>query len=533
MSAPSPFAVELREVTKSFGGFLANQRVSVQVSRGTVHAIVGENGAGKSTAMKILYGIYRPDSGSVWVKGVERRWTTAAEAIRAGVGMVHQHFMLAETCTALENIVLGCEPLRGPTWIPPAFRRVDFAKARERLGELAQKYGLHVPWDEKVGHLSVGLQQRLEILKLLYQDTDILILDEPTAVLTPQETQELFAQFEVLRSQGKTILLITHKLKEVMAVAQQVTVFRRGAVVANRNVPSTNAIELAELMIGRSVKSPKDRLSAPARSSGSPVLQFSNVTLESSGKKKLNEVSFEVQPGEVVGIAGVEGNGQSELLQILMDPRGHAERAQGEIKMMGRRLALFSEPSSCMNAAFVRKQALGFIPEDRHREALLLDQPIWSSFLLGLQSNRFFCEWGFLKIRSILKRFSEAVEADDIRLDRSQISRVLTKDLSGGNQQKVVIAREFFRQPMLLVAAQPTRGVDIGAIEMIHEKMLEAKAKGMGILLITSDLDEILALSDRILVFYDGQITAELDRSRASEKELGLKMGGVHASVAH
>lgn len=524
-------AVELKGLTKAFGPVLANADIHLRVEPGTIHAVIGENGAGKSTAMKMLYGIYRPDGGEILVDGAPRSWKSPREAIAAGIGMVHQHFMLADPYDTLENIWLGAEPSRpGLRWLPEFLRPVDREGARRRLLELSRRYGLEVPLDARIEDLSVGVQQRIEILKLLYRDARILILDEPTAVLTPQETEALFQNLRTLVKEGKSVILITHKLKEVMAIADRVTVFRAGRVVGEVAAAETTPEELASLMVGRKVSLAAEAPPAPVR--GIPVLEVEGLTAPASeAGAGLSELNFSVVGGEIVGVAGVEGNGQSELLHALVHPSEllktrHGLRASGAIRCMGE--TIFGD-GQAMKADRIKAKGVGMIPEDRHKEGLLLGRPVWENFLLGMQRRREFARGGILRFGSILKSARAAVESYDVR---PRSVDALAGGLSGGNQQKLIVAREFETRPGLLIAAQPTRGVDVGAIEFIHGRILEARERGAGVLLVSSELDEILALSDRILVMYGGKIVAQYERGQATERELGLHMGGIAAKGA-
>ena len=510
---------------------LANAGVDLRVEPGTIHGVVGENGAGKSTAMKMLYGMYRPDSGEIFVNGKECVWASPSDAIASGIGMVHQHFMLAGPYSALDNILLGAEPLRRGM--------IDRRKARSKLEELARQYGLPVDWETPVEQLPVGIQQRIEILKLLYRDATILILDEPTSVLTPQETNDLFGNLRKLRAEGKTVLIITHKLKEVMDFTDRVTVFRDGKVTGEVITSQTNSQELASLMVGRKVVL---RIEVPpGRPGADPAIEVAELTLavaqrgeaatnsgldafhsvpfsaEMSGTLwKLSGVSFSVRRGEIVGIAGVEGNGQSELLQAMLHPRDSRCRTSGTIRFLG-------EDVTRWHDLRIRDLGVAMIPEDRQQEGLMLERPVAENFILGLQRSPMFCRAGFLDSTSLAERAARALEEYDVR---PRDLRIAAGKLSGGNQQKLIVAREFQRQPGVLIAAQPTRGVDVGAIEFIHQRIVRARDEGAGVLLVSSELDEILALSDRILVMYEGRITAEFRRGQVSERELGLKMGG-------
>lgn len=511
-------AVELCGIAKSFGPVVANSDISFGVRRGSIHAIIGENGAGKSTAMKMLYGVYRPDAGEIRVAGAPRAWASPSDAIAAGIGMVHQHFMLAGPETALDNILLGAEGAR-------VFAAIPRRKARAELGALSSRYGLSLDLDAPVETLPVGVQQRIEILKLLHRRAEILILDEPTAVLTPQETGELFVNLKRLRDEGKTILIITHKLKEVMAISDEVTVFRAGRVSGTLPTREASVEKLADLMVGRKVVL---QVEVPERVAPGPgVLLAEGLELDAlpgGERKRLSGVSFEVRAGEVVGIAGVEGNGQSELLELLLHPRDFGRAARGSISYFG--TPVFGpRVSADWRTPEIFGLGVGVIPEDRHRQALLLERPVWENFLLGLQRfRRFAGRGGWIRRDEVFASASRALEDYDVRPRSLEIH---AGGLSGGNQQKLIIAREFERQPRLLIAAQPTRGVDVGAIEAIHRRIIDARTRGAGVLLVSSELDEVLALSDRILVLYNGAIAAEFARGQVTEHEIGLKMGGV------
>ena len=507
MTGPFP-AVELRGLSKRFGTCVANDGVNLRVERGSIHGIVGENGAGKSTAMKMLYGVFRPDAGEILVNGKECAWSSPSDAIAAGIGMVHQHFMLAGPHTTLDNILLGTEPGR--------FGLINRKQARQRLDELSKEYGLHVDWDQPVEDLAVGLQQRIEILKLLYRNANILILDEPTAVLTPQETNGLFQNLRRLREQGKTILLITHKLKEVMAYTDRVTVFRDGKVTGEAQTAETNPQELANLMVGRKVLL---KVEVPnARPLPELAIEVKNLALSGSrgGRNRLLDVTFTVNRGEIVGIAGVEGNGQTELLQAMLHPRDKSCRSAGIVSFLGRDVSNWL-------ARQIRRLGVGVIPEDRHNEGLLLDRSLAENFVLGLHRCPEFDRAGILNSRNITVSAALAMQEYDVR--PAELTMRAGK-LSGGNQQKLIVAREFHRNPKVLIAAQPTRGVDVGAIEFIHKRIIRARDEGAGVLLVSAELDEILALSDRILVMFEGKIVGEFLRGNVDEAALGLRMAG-------
>jgi general nucleoside transport system ATP-binding protein len=499
---PASNAVELKGVRKDFGTCVANADVSFAVPAGSIHAIVGENGAGKSTAMKILYGQYRADGGEILVEGQPRVWRSSADAIQAGLGMVHQHFMLAETHTALENIIMGTHGF--------PFFSLGAAGAEKKINAIMAEFGLEVPLGKAVGDLPVGVQQRIEILKLLYRDSKILILDEPTAVLAPTEIEGLFRILRGMAAKGKTILIITHKLKEVMALAERVTVFRAGRVVAERKVAETNLNEIACLMVGREIRSGEDQPRGLTRPD--ILLQAS---LAKSRETRLEEISFQIRAGEILGVAGVEGNGQSELLRLLLDPR--AQLREGA-------LSYFGKSVERQSAAGLRAAGVAVFPEDRLREALLLDQDLTSNFILGRQRSLDFRRGGiFLSETKARALALAAVQAYDVRPGRLEGS---ARDLSGGNQQKLVVARELQSNPRLLFASQPTRGVDIGAVEFIHEKIMQLRDSGTGVLLISSELDEVLKLSDRLLVLYRGRVVGAFERKDFDERSIGLLMAG-------
>jgi general nucleoside transport system ATP-binding protein len=508
MTAEAPPAVELRGLTKQFGSVLANEGVNLRAAAGTIHGIIGENGAGKSTAMKLLYGLLRPDAGEIFVGGKPCVWRSPADAIAQGIGMVHQHFMLAGPYSALDNILLGAEPLR--------WRMIDRKGARARLEALARQYGLPVDWDRPVEQLSVGIQQRVEILKLLYREAGILILDEPTAVLTPQETNELFANLRKLRTEGKTVLLVTHKLKDVMSFTDRVTVFRTGKVTGEVKTARTNTQELANLMVGRKVV--LNITVPPARPRPERAIEVKGLSLAGpAGRRhRLADINFSVRCGEIVGVAGVDGNGQSELLQALLHPREPRCRTAGSIHYLGQDVTPWTPLK-------IRDLGVAVIPEDRLQEGLLVERPVSENFLLGLQRNPAFSHTGLLRLGRLAQTASRAAADYDIRPPDLSL---LAGKLSGGNQQKLIVAREFQRQPRVLIAAQPTRGVDVGAVEFIHTRIVRARDEGAGVLLVSSELDEILTLSDRILVMFEGRIAAEFQRGEVTERELGLKMGG-------
>jgi simple sugar transport system ATP-binding protein len=506
--APRRPILELREITKRFGGVLANDRVSLAVAPGTIHALVGENGAGKSTAMRIAYGFYGADSGEVAIDGEVRRLESPEGAIRLGVGMVHQHFMLIDTMTVAENIVLGAEPGN-----PFA---LDLAGAEERIRGLSREFGLAVDPRAVVETLSVGEQQRVELLKALYRDARLLILDEPTAVLTPLDVTELFKVLRRMREQGKTVVIITHKLSEVLAISDAVTVMRDGRVVGQVETRATSAAELARLMVGRDVLLRVTK--GPARP-GETVLAVSDLAVTGmGGSARLAGVSFAVRAGEIVGIAGVEGNGQTELVEALagLVPR---ERVAGRIELSGRDV-------TGLSARQRKRLGIAHIPEDRQRRGLVLDFDLAENSILGVH-DQLPAVTGpggvWLDRPAILARAARLLADFDVRpADPTLPARAL----SGGNQQKLVAGREITLPPRLLLVAQPTRGVDIGAIEFLHRQLIALRDGGAAILLVSAELEEVTALADRLLVFHQGRIAGEVDPALASAEEIGLLMTG-------
>lgn len=499
----SEFEVELRGIRKTFGPVVANEEVNLRVRKGSIHAIVGENGAGKSTAMKILYGQYTHDEGEIWVGGARREWRSSADAIEAGLGMVHQHFMLAETHDSIDNILLGTERI--------PFALLPYRKAKERLLQLMQEYRMEIDLDRPVGELPVGMQQRIEILKLLYRDSNILILDEPTAVLAPTEIETLFKTLKGMADKGKTILIITHKLKEVMSLADRVTIFRAGKVVGEKEVSSTSPQEIAALMVGHGVEL---EASAPRSAPQKEIILEVRDIEPKDPHSRFKRASFRLHSGEILGVAGVEGNGQSELLRLLFHPR--EELRKGSYSLLGRDVS--HRTGSQLRCNF----PVAIFPENRLKEALLLQRDAKENFLLGKQRYSRFRKWkAFLHWKEVERETKAAIEEYDVR--PKDVS-TLAREYSGGNQQKLVVARELWNQPKFLLAAQPTRGVDIGAIESIHHRLIELRNSGSGILLFSSELDEVLKLSDRLLVMYRGQVVGSFARSEFDEKKIGMLM---------
>ena len=498
-------AITLTGINKSFGAVRANRDINLDVAKGTIHGIIGENGAGKSTLMSILYGFYQADSGEIRVDGNLTTIHTPNDAIAAGIGMVHQHFMLVENFTVLENIILGAEgaPLLADS----------ISKARAELDRLEREYGLEVDPDALIEDLPVGLQQRVEILKALFRGAEILILDEPTGVLTPAEADHLFRILQQLKDQGKTIILITHKLREIMAVTDDVSVMRQGQMVATRKTSETTVEELAELMVGRRVLL---RVEKGEANPGEVKLSVKGLTVrDSRGVVMVNNVSFEVRAGEIVGIAGVAGNGQSQLIEAISGIR-HAEA--GEILLDGKPVAVTGT-----EAAALRNRGMAHVPEDRHHMGLVLPFEENENSILGYQDDEKYVNGPMLDIEAIRTDAQEKIKEFDIRPDDC---RLRTANFSGGNQQKIVLAREMGRDPSVLIVGQPTRGVDVGAIEFIHRRIIEMRDAGKAVLLISVELDEIRSLSDRILVMFAGEIVGERD-PETSEGELGLLMAGI------
>ncbi len=511
----NPFAVEMRNITKTWPGVVANDHVNLEVRKGEIHALVGENGAGKSTLMNILYGLIHPDSGEIYINGQLAHIAGPRDAIRLKIGMVHQHFMLIPPLTVAENIVLGHEPGNVASIY-------DVKNARATILDLSKQYGLPIDPDVRIEKLSVGLQQRVEILKILYRAADILIMDEPTGVLTPQETSELFGVLRGLVQQGKTIIFITHKLREVLALTDTITVLRRGKNAGELITSQTNQAEIARLMVGREVLLRVDK--TPAHP-GPVVLHVEDLyARDDRDLEVLHGVSFDVRSGEILGIAGVEGNGQSELVEALT---GMRKITSGKISITqvkdGR--AGETQDITVMNAREERLAGLAHIPEDRRGSGLVLADSIEDNTILGRQRWPQFSWNGLvLLLRSIANWAKKLVTEFDVR---TTSIKAPVRSLSGGNQQKVIIAREFAADPLALIASQPTRGVDIGAIEFIHRRIIEQRDAGKAVLLISAELDEIRSLSDRIAVMYEGKIV-DVVTPEATEEQLGILMTGGH-----
>jgi ABC-type uncharacterized transport system ATPase subunit len=505
LNTSAPLAVELRGITKRFPGVVANKDIELRVARGEVHAIVGENGAGKSTLMKTLYGMHRPDEGDVLIDGRAVTFRSPSDAIAAGIGMVHQHFMLADNLTVLENVVLGAEKAHGIG-----------EKARARIRDISDRYALGLDPDTLVEDLGVGDRQRVEIAKVLYRGATTLILDEPTAVLVPQEVDELFGNLAELKREGLTVIFISHKLDEVRKVADSITVIRRGTTVGTADPATTSAKQLAELMVGAELPTPQTR-TATVRER--PVLQLRGVTVTAPGGRALvDDVSLTVREGEVVGIAGVEGNGQAELVDAVM---GLRPLAAGSIVLGEDDIASWSTRRR-------REQGLGFIPEDRHRQGMLLDAPLWENRVLGHQTRPPAVKGVFIDRKGARADTARIMREYDVRAPSPDTPAVA---LSGGNQQKLIVGREMSAAPRLLIAAHPTRGVDVGAQSVIWELLKDARAEGMGIVLVSADLDELIGLSDTLHVMLRGALVATLDPARLTPEELGSHMTGAGSTA--
>ena len=515
---PAPFAIEMRDITKAWPGVVANDHVNLKVRQGEIHALVGENGAGKSTLMNILYGLLRPDSGEILVNGNVVHIGGPRDAIRLGIGMVHQHFMLIPPLTVAENIVLG----REPGGLRAAY---NVKKARADILALSKQYGLPIDPDIRIEKLSVGQQQRVEILKVLYRGADILIMDEPTGVLTPQETFELFSVLRGLVKQGKTIIFITHKLREVLELTDNITVMRRGKNVGELVTRETNQAEIARTMVGREVLL---RVNKTPAHPGPVVLHVENLhALSDRGLEILHGINLDVHSGEILGIAGVEGNGQTELVEVLSGMRAPTQGKISIAPIKEGQLGI-ERVVTGKDARGVRQAGLAHIPEDRRGSGLVINESIEDNTILGRQRLAPFSWRGFvLLLRNIQAWAQRLIKDFDVRTPSIEVP---ARSLSGGNQQKVIIAREFASDPIALIAAQPTRGVDIGAIEFIHRRLIEQRDAGKAVLLVSAELDEIRSLSDRIAVMYEGQIV-DIVGPDATEEQLGVLMTGGHVEM--
>lgn len=513
--AETPYAIELRKISKSFGAVRANQNIDLAVAKGSIHGIVGENGAGKSTLMSILYGFYQADSGEVLINGVPTNIKNSKDAIAAGIGMVHQHFMLVDPFTVLENVMLGAEG--------HALISHSAADARKELERLSDTYQLTVELDRAVGELQVGEQQRTEILKALYRKAEILILDEPTGVLTPQEADQLFEVLKALKNQGVTIILITHKLREIMDITDTVSVLRQGEMVAHVNTSDTSMQALAELMVGRKLVESNHQRDTPLPENTETRIEAVNLCMtDERGKKRLNDINLEVKSGEILGIAGVAGNGQSMLLEVLA---GITLPTSGHFSVNGTKVSR----DTPIGPRQMRQLSVNHVPEDRLKLGLVKAFTAAESSVLGYLHKEKFTWRGLLQLNNIKKMCARLMEGFDVRPGNP---RLKSASFSGGNQQKLILARELDKRPDVLLVGQPTRGVDIGAIELIHQKIVDMRDSGCAVLLVSVELDEILALSDRILVMYEGRIVAEVDGRKADKTTLGLMMANAHVSDA-
>jgi len=496
--------IEMLHITKEFPGIIANDDITLQLRRGEIHALLGENGAGKSTLMSVLFGLYQPEKGEIKKNGEVVKINNPNDATALGIGMVHQHFKLVEVFTVLDNIVLGAETTK--------MGFLQKKEARKKVEALSERYGLKVDLDAKIEDITVGMQQRVEILKMLYRDNEILIFDEPTAVLTPQEIDELMATMKEFAREGKSILFITHKLNEIMAVSDRVTVLRKGKYIGTVETKDTNKQDLSNMMVGRPVQLEVSK--EPAKP-GEVVLKVEGLTVPAKGRKKnaVNDVSFEIREGEIVCIAGIDGNGQSELVYGLT---GLEKTSKGKITLCGQDISQASISRRGSN--------MSHIPEDRHKHGLVLDFTLEQNMVLQRYKEKQFQKLGFIKSGAIREYSDQLIEQYDVRSGQGSIT--VARSMSGGNQQKAIIAREVDRDKSLIVAVQPTRGLDVGAIEYIHGQLVAERDRGKAVMLVSLELDEVMNLSDRILVMYEGEIVGEFDPKKVTVQELGLYMAG-------
>jgi len=496
--------LEMRNICKNFENVLANNHVDLSVEKGTIHSIVGENGAGKTTLMNILYGLYKATEGEIFLEGKKVEINDPSDAVRLGIGMIHQHFKLIPAMTVAENVMLGVEPRKGNFIL-------DLKQLNQKTQELSDKYGLAVTPDVLVENISVGIRQRVEILKALYRNVKILILDEPTALLTPQESEDLFRVIRHLRKDGITIIFISHHLNEIMEISDRITVMRDGKVVKTVNKKDTDEVGLARMMVGRDVFL---RPAPPAKKVGQPVLKVKNLCANNIFHRPvLSDVTFDVRTGEILGIAGVDGNGQSELVRALI---GVQSITSGEILLNGKQI-------DHLPVRKMRDAGIGAIPEDRLKEGLVEDFSVQENLILGLQTHKPFSNGFIMNWAEVRKNAAELVKKFDIRTPSIDFS---TRLLSGGNQQKVIVAREIFHAPGMIIAAQPTRGLDIASTDFVHEQLIEQRDAGKAVLLFSLFLDEVLLLSTRIAVIYKGRIVAIVDRDKTTAEKLGLMMLG-------
>lgn len=499
------YVVEMLNIRKEFPGIVANDNVTLQLKKGEVHALLGENGAGKSTLMGMLFGMYQPEAGIIKVKGKEVKISSPNVANDLGIGMVHQHFKLVENFTVTENIILGCEPKK--------FLTVDVKSAAKRIDELSKTYGLNVDPYSKIEDISVGMQQRVEILKMLYRNAEVLIFDEPTAVLTPQEIDDLIKIMQNLINEGKSVILITHKLKEIKAAADRCTVIRRGKCIGTVDVKTTTEADMAKMMVGRQVSFKVDKVEA---NPGDEVLRLENLSVKNNKKVLgLKDFSLNVRKGEIVGVAGVEGNGQTELVEAITGMRGIES---GSIFFNGKDISKTS----------IRKridEGIAHIPEDRHKRGLILDYTMEDNMVLKVYKNEPFSKNGLINRSKITEYANNIIETFDVRAGEG--GKSMARSLSGGNQQKGIIGREVQSNPDLLIAVQPTRGLDVGSIEYIHKRLVEQRDSGKAVLLVSLELDEILNVSDRIAIVNNGELIGIVNASETDENEVGLMMAGI------
>lgn len=500
--------LEVIGIEKKYPGVVANRDVSLHVTEGSIHSIIGENGAGKSTLMKILYGLVKPDAGHIKVFDKEVNLKSPQDAIELGIGMVHQHFKLADNATVLENVILGSEPTRFGFI-------VKYDEARKKLSEIAETYGLDIDPDESLANLGVGERQRVEIAKVLFRGAKILILDEPTAVLVPQEVEELFKNLRELVKKGLTVLFISHKLDEVLSISDDITIMRQGMTVATRKPHDTNKKELAELMVGGELPKPR---AGDQKKSETKVLSISQASyVRDDGRKILSQVNLDLHGGEIVGLAGVEGNGQSELIELIM---GLLKPSEGNVQVLG------LDAASTLTKE-IRNAGVAYIPQDRQRDGLLMSAPLWENRVLGHQFAEPLANSIWVNRSEAVNDSKRVVEEFDVRTPGVH---VLASALSGGNQQKFIVGRELSGEPKLIVAAQPTRGVDVGAQAIIWDHLMKARSHGAGVLLVSADLDELFSLSDRIAVIYNGSIVSVLNPTNTTPDALGLAMTGAKSA---
>ena len=505
MGENTPYAIEMLNITKRFPGIIANDNITLQLRRGEIHALLGENGAGKSTLMSVLFGLYQPEEGTIKKDGKVVSIKSPNDATALGIGMVHQHFKLVECFTVLDNIIMGVEPTK--------MGFLQKKEARRKVMELSERYGLHVDPDAKIEDITVGMQQRTEILKMLYRDNEILIFDEPTAVLTPQEIDELMQIMRNLAAEGKSILFISHKLAEIMAVSDRCSVLRKGKYIGTVNTKDTTAQELSAMMVGRNVNFHVEK---EDKEPGKVILKVENMTVASHLHKNnaVKNVSLEVRAGEIVCLAGIDGNGQTEFVYGLT---GLEPLVSGKITLNGKDIT---------NAPIRERSVSGVshIPEDRHKHGLVLDYSLEDNIVLQRYFEPEFTKAGFLRRKNIREYADRLIEQYDIRSGQGPVT--IARSMSGGNQQKAIVAREIDRDPQLLIAVQPTRGLDVGAIEYIHKQIVAARDAGKAVLLVSLEMDEVLDVSDRILVMYEGEIVGELNPKKTTAEEMGLYMAG-------